>query len=118
MTDTRAAVQADYWDDETIGRFEWSDLGLDPRHVEVRAEVPISRTYGRLPRKGNRYWPTMVRVDLGFVRDGEPMTSTLLPDDARTFAAALISAAELADATDKPDSDACGHWAPCSCGAA
>jgi len=108
-------MSADYWELETVGRFEWESLP-DVLEVTVGAEVPMSRSLGRLPRRGNRYWPTMVTVTLGHRdRNGEVMTDSMLPENARSFAAALLQAADLAEQTDAPDADECGHWWPCRC---
>jgi hypothetical protein len=107
-------MSAHHWESEVIGRFEWDDLSAQ-RTIEVSGEVPMSLTGTRLPRRGNRYYPTMVTIALGYHdRDGEPITDTILPENARSLAAALLKAADLAESTDQPDSDACGHWWPCA----
>lgn len=90
------------------------DLPIGDTSVEisVRAEVPISAENYRVHRRGNRYWPTTVRVEL------DDADLDLLPQTARELAQRLVDAADAADAIDNPDTDTCGHWAPCDCGGA
>ncbi len=108
------------WENETIqeGTVETVVPGDGP-YLEVVSEVPLTKAGERLPRCGNRYYPTMVRVWWGEWRDtdGEPekLTHLLLAEDARTIGAALIKAAGAAESTDAQDTDPCGHWHPCEC---
>src|SRR5690606_35050536 len=90
------------------------DLPIGDTSVEiaVRAEVPMSAENYRVHRRGNRYWPTTVRVEL------DDADLDLLPQTARELAQRLVDAADAADAIDNPDTDTCGHWAPCDCGGA
>jgi len=74
--------------------------------ISVSAEVPMLDTE-RQPRRGNRYFPTLITVD-------GPSDYSMHPETARELAKRLIEAADAADAIDQPDTDACGHWAPCS----
>ena len=75
-------------------------------YIAVRAEVPMEGDV-RLPRRGNRYFPTFVDLEAY----GELLSFS--PDDARDFARKLLAAADAADAIDTPDADVCGHWWPC-----
>ena len=100
--------QAHYWSEERVFE-EFVDCGVQRGiSVHVDAEVPMSADNYRLVRRGNRYWPSLVNVG----------TSWMHPGEARVLAAALIRAAEAADAIDQPDADVCGHWFPCECDAA
>jgi hypothetical protein len=101
------------WGDETLATFEWSDCGTR-RVIQVVTEVPKDADGGVLPRRGNRWYPSMLRVATGGP-EYDPPTMLLMPEDARELAAQLIAAADTADRVDKPDTDPCGHWAPCSC---
>jgi hypothetical protein len=78
------------------------DLVLD---IGVSAEVPM-RGATRVPRLGNRYYPTLVKVE-------GPDDYEMHPDTARELAKRLIEAADACDAIDQPDTAPCGHWAPC-----
>lgn len=102
------------WNDETLWSATLSATGGEMR-VDVVSEVPVTKEGDRLPRYGNRYYPTMVRLGTGYRRDGEELTTLLVVEDARAIGQALIHAADLADETDAPDTDPCGHWHPCSC---
>lgn len=102
------------WQLETVQAFDWTDLGMESHYVKVRAEVPYTKEGRRLSRRGNRYYPTMVDLETGYFQHGEEVTLMLMPEDARSLAAALTKAAEVAEATDKPDEDSCGHWWPCN----
>jgi hypothetical protein len=77
--------------------------------IAVNAEVPISGDNYRVQRRGNRYYPTLVDLDVG-------KESLLMHGDtARRLGQALIAAADASDAVDQADCDPCGHWAPCDC---
>jgi hypothetical protein len=84
-------------------------IGAQQINVSVRAEVPMSRDNFRVHRHGNRYYPTLIDVAVG------DESLSLHAETARELAAALIAAAEASEAIDKPDTDTCGHWAPCDC---
>jgi hypothetical protein len=73
--------------------------------VSVRAEVPINYGGERLERHGRRCYPTWIELHADDV--------SLTPQEARVLAQRLIEAADVAQAIDDPDTDACGHWAPC-----
>lgn len=102
------------WSSETIQEFD-SGGAADNARIRVVSEVPQRKDGTPLPRRGNRWYPTMVEVWLGY-RDerGEEMTCTMLLEDARHLADALRRGADIAEATDKADVDTCGHWWPCS----
>lgn len=78
--------------------------------IEVQTEVPVSADGYPVVTRGNRYYPTLVNVEL------DSRSLTLHSNTARELAARLIEAADAADRCDLPDTDACGHWAPCDCG--
>lgn len=100
------------WGLETVQAFDWNDL-VDAHCVTVRTELPYDNNHKPLPRRGNRYYPTMLDVETGIYRNGEEVSLTLLIEDARSLAAALTKAADLAEQIDSKDIDACGHWWPC-----
>ena len=100
--------KAHWWSLETLFERELEiPIGRESFLVEVKAEVPIDSQNYRVQRLGNRYYPTLIDVHLGSAE------LSLHPDTAREIAKALIEAADMADKTDLPDTDACGHWAPC-----
>jgi hypothetical protein len=106
------------WKDKLVHSVKTDGL-VDPALIEVHGEQPVTKTGVELPSFGNRYYPTMVRLWIaGRMRDNEPDDVTLLAEDARLIGHALLEAADIAEATDKLDSAACGHWVPCSCGGA
>lgn len=102
--------KAQWWTQETV--FSASvDTVIDGLiEIVVKPEVPISAENYRVVRRGNRYYPTTIDVEV-FGRSFWMHTNT-----ARELAQRLIQAADAADAIDLPDIDACGHWAPCDCG--
>jgi hypothetical protein len=101
------------WSIETIVRtFELRAL-TDSLVVSVAAEVPSDGNGKRLPRFGNRYYPTFVDLSI----NGDE-TLIFHADEARELAGKLLAAADAADRIDVPDTDRCGHWAPCKCGKA
>lgn len=104
-----------HWDSDTIEEVEVPLIASTGR-IRVLSETPLTADGVVLPRRGNRYWPTMVQVWLGAYIDGEELTETMLAEDARALGKALIRASITAERTDAPDSDKCGHWAPCGCG--
>lgn len=114
LEDLESVGEAWSWELETVQAFDWSDLGMDSYYVKVRAEVPYTKDHHRIPRRGNRYWPTLIDLETGLFRHGEEITVMLMVEDARSLAAALNKAADVAEQTDKPDLDACGHWWPCN----
>lgn len=77
--------------------------------IVVDAEVPVSTDNYRVVRHGNSYWPTTIDLTFGDEK------LTLHTDSARELAQRLIQAADAADLIDLPDTDVCGHWAPCDC---
>lgn len=107
------AGEAATWSTETPYAAAWqSEVGQDSIEVSVAAEVPYSTDVHRLHRHGNRYYPTTIDV----LCESREMTF-LFPEEVRRLAAILIAAADAAERIDKPDQAACGHWAPCDCGA-
>jgi hypothetical protein len=84
-------------------------IGDESVSVKVSAEVPMSDDNYRLHRFGNRYYPTLIDVEVSHDK------LTLHSDTARELAKALMAAADSADRIDNPDLDTCGHWAPCEC---
>lgn len=84
-------------------------VGCDEVTVSVAAEVPMDAENYRVHRRGNRYYPTTIDVE------PETWPSVMHPDQTRELAQALIDAAAICEAIDKPDADTCGHWFPCSC---
>lgn len=89
------------------------DVPIFQQRVEITVdtEVPVSDDNYPLVTRGNRYYPTLVDVVIGDEK------LLMHGDTAREFAQRLIAAADAVDACDVPDSDTCGHWAPCGCGA-
>lgn len=90
------------WGEEVLSDVYVEDFAGKPDWFEivVRTEVPFASDGTRLPRRGNRYWPTTIHINGEFA----------LSSDARSLGDALIAAADLADATDSADSLPCGHW--------
>lgn len=101
---------ATWWDSEVAWQGVWANSIFPDSVVEmtVSAEVPRDENGRRVTMRGNRYYPTMVDVDL-------PDRLLMHPFMVREFAAKLIEAADAAEAIDKPCEDACGHWWPCGC---
>lgn len=77
--------------------------------VSVTTEEPRNDAGQRVVRRGNRWYPTMVDVEISH---GDV---DMFPAEARKLAAALIAAADVAEACDREDTDPCGHWSPCQC---
>lgn len=105
------------WESETIkeGTVKTA-IPNDGPYLQVVSEFPVTKEGERLPRYGNRYYPTMVRVSWGdLTAGGEEATHLLLIEDAQAIGEALIKAAQIAKEVDDADSDTCGHWAPCTC---
>jgi hypothetical protein len=103
------------WTTETIAEVPVETM-VERVSIRVLSEIPMTQNGGVLPRKGNRYYPTMVELWLGWHHtDGSPETNTMLIEDARAIGRALLDAADKAEAVDRPDMDVCGHWAPCNC---
>jgi hypothetical protein len=99
---------AQSWNAESV--FSRHVTALDDHvDVDVSAEVPMSATGERVPRYGNRYFPTLVKI-----AGDDGLFWLCHPDEARALATALWEAADAADAIDQPDCAPCGHWAPCS----
>ena len=102
-------IDSRHWSLETV-----LDLALDiPIHqdsisISVKTEVPMRGTE-RIERRGNRYYPTLIDLELSHP------DLTLHAETARELADMLIKAANAADAADNPDTDVCGHWWPCDC---
>lgn len=83
--------------------------------VHVRAEVPISEENYVLERLGNRYYPTLIDLELtaemGDLARRVVSVGDVFPDEAREFARILVAAADAADRIDLPDScSECGLW--------
>ncbi len=78
--------------------------------VDVTTEQPVDEHGANLPRRGNRWYPTLIGVTSS--------DATMHPQQARELAHVLLKAADLCEATDTPDEDVCGHWHPCGCGQA
>lgn len=103
---------ATWWESETVhhevfvSSFATTVLG-DTVEITVTSEVPRNHAGRRCVMRGNRYYPTMMRVE------GE--AGELHGGDAREFAAALLRAADKVDEIDGPCEDFCGHWFPCDC---
>lgn len=91
-----AVVQVGWFDEDTAEVWTETETPMDADDILVR-------------RCGNRYFPSSVKLA---VPDSE---LNMTPEFARTLAAALLRAADVADATDVADVDRCGHWAPCDC---
>lgn len=103
--------EASWWDTTRIYSAEWeASVFRDRAEITVNAERPISSENYIVERRGNRYYPTFVDLDVS-----DPALHFLFPDEARELARLLIAAADAADAIDKPDQDECGHWWPCDC---
>lgn len=103
--------EARWWTEEVVHQTHIeSTCGLATMTVVVRPERPVSESNFPLVRRGNRYYPTTIEVDLegGF----------LMAEDVRRMGEALLRAAEAAERIDAADSDPCGHWSPCRCGLA
>lgn len=81
----------------------------DMVEIDVSSEVPYSEDNYRVERRGNRYYPTLIDVEL------TSTSLTLHSETARELGQKLIAAADAADAIDGPCTDVCGHWAPCEC---
>ena len=97
-----------HWTMETIfsAELDFASLSHESALIQVRPEVPMEGPE-RLPRRGNRYFATDVDVTVS------AEDFTLTPAEARQMGQELIKAADAADAIDKADTDACGHWWPC-----
>lgn len=103
--------EARWWSSETVYEGQWqSSVHQHQAVVKVSAEVPISDENFKVHRRGNRYYPTSVDVDLSL-----DWLHALFPEEARELAALLIAAADKVDEIDNPDADECGHWFPCDC---
>lgn len=103
-------TRARFWTGETVYS-ETCELSLDEwAEVRVDAEVPRSADGERLPRRGNRYCATSVRIEVS-----NTGLSFVSPEEARRLAATLIVAAAKAEEIDQADADPCGHWHPCDC---
>lgn len=73
-------------------------MALGRAQVAVETERPVSEDSRRLVRHpGNQLYPSFVEVSLPYGRDRQSM----LADEARRLAAALIAAADLADQRDR-----------------
>jgi hypothetical protein len=103
--------EAAWWDSETVFDEVWvASVFQDTAEIVVKAEVPISEDNYRVVRRGNRYYPTSIDLDVS-----SEELHFLFPDEARELARLLIAAADKCDEIDKPDCDRCGHWHPCDC---
>jgi hypothetical protein len=98
LTTIYSAVVSVSW-----GHDDWAE-------VWVETETPMAKGDVLVQRHGNRYYPSTVKLLLSEDEADMP------PERARQLAAALLRAAEVAEATDVADTDPCGHWAPCDCG--
>lgn len=78
--------------------------------ISASVEVPVDEQNYPVVRRGNRWYPTLIEIEA-------PASIMLHPDTARELGQRLIAAAEAADLADLPDTDTCGHWWPCDCGA-
>lgn len=102
---------ASWWTVETAFTGTCQALA-DTATVRVRPEVPMSRDNHRVVMRGNRYWPTLVDLDI----EGCGIDASFHTAEARELAALLVKAAEIAERIDNADTEpACGHWAPCDC---
>lgn len=85
---------ARWWDSETVW-YRDLDLPTLVREVIVRVtcEVPVSDDGYRLIREGdNVYYPAMVQIN---------ESPTMITDDARALALAILAACEVADQLDE-----------------
>lgn len=85
-------------------------------HISVQTEIVRDGTGRMVARRGDRYWPSLVNIEVLAEHDSDcvkPWPSGLPPYLAQELGALLTQAADLAEALDKPDCDACGHWWPC-----
>lgn len=98
-----------YWDLERIYD-EVFEVPIGDHHgyITVDAEVPRTKAGERLPREGNRWYPTLITVE-------GPGDMWLHASSARELGQKLIAAADAADVIDKHDEAPCGHWKPCDC---
>ena len=104
--------EASWWSTETVfDERVVTECFSEVIEASVRAEVPYDADNYRVHRHGNRYYPCSVDLAVS-----DPELRWLFPEEARAIAAMLVRAADAADAIDKPDRVACGHWAPCDCG--
>lgn len=101
---------ATWWESEVVWQNVWNDSIYPDSVVEmtVSAEVPRNDGGRRVQMIGNRYYPTMVEVDL-------PDRLLMHPDMARSLALKLMAAAVACEEIDAPCCDPCGHWSPCDC---
>lgn len=108
----RAATPPRHWGIEKVYTAAVDVFEIDGELVEIQAssERPFDANDRPLPRRGNRYWPTLVRME-GACCD----LTALTPEQARLLGNALLRAADVAEATDIEDVDVCGHWWPCAC---
>jgi NTP pyrophosphatase (non-canonical NTP hydrolase) len=102
-------AKAAHWTMVSVYSREMDLIGRRDFAVHVETEEPRNEAQERVVRRGNRYYPTTVTIDVG---DADVW---MHPAEARELAAYLIEAADVADACDLPDGDKCGHWAPCDC---
>lgn len=102
------SAQPHHWDAEEIQTLPFTTTDtLTTIAIRVVSEIPIDAEGNRLPRYGNRYYPTTVF----FGDDSEKGPPMLTSDDCRVLSSQLLAAAALADAIDAPDSwPRCGHW--------
>lgn len=105
-----SALERLHWTTETVFSEEWEASVLRSAvAVSVVSEVPM-RGEERQPRRGNRYYPSWIDVDLE-----DAFLGHVFPDEARELARILVAAADRADEIDNADVDVCGHWWPCDC---
>lgn len=101
---------ATWWETEIVWSKVWTDSIYPDSAVEmqVETEVPRDENGRRVHMRGNRYYPTMVDVEL-------PSKLLMHPFQARDLALKLMAAAQVCEDIDEPCSDKCGHWYPCNC---
>jgi hypothetical protein len=98
--------QARWWTTETVYSSDWSSsVFRETAEITVQAEVPVSEDNYVVHRRGNRYYPCSVDLNVS-----SKDLHFLFPEEARELARMLVEAADKCDEIDLPDCDEAGAW--------